>query len=50
MMIMSSFNEEDFIFPGTICAAAASETSQDSAWCIRIDSEEQEALELLTDD
>ena len=28
----------------------ASETSQDSVWFIRIYSEEQEALELLTDD
>ena len=30
-------------------AVAASETSQDSVCFIRIDSEEQEALELLTD-
>ena len=40
---------EDFLFPATICAVAASETSQDSVWFIKIDSEEQEALELLTD-
>ena len=43
------FISEDFLFPGTICAIAASETSQDSVWFIRIDSEKQEALELLTD-
>ena len=40
---------EDFLFPGTICAVVASETSQDSVWFIRIDFEEQDALELLTD-
>ena len=41
---------EDFLFPGTNWAVVASETSQDSVWFIRIYSEEQEALELLTDD
>ena len=41
---------DDFLFPSTICAVAASEISQDSAWFIRIDSEEQEALKLLTGD
>ena len=41
---------EDFLFPSIICAVAASEISQDSAWFIRIDSEEQEALKLLTGD
>ena len=41
---------EDFLFPGTICAVAASETSQGSVWFIRIDSEKHEALELLTGD
>ena len=41
---------EEFLFPGTICTVAASETSQDSVWFIKIDSEEQETLKLLTDD
>ena len=31
---------EDFLFPGTICAVAASETSQDSVWFIRIDTDD----------
>ena len=40
---------EEFLFRGTICAVAASETSQDSTCFIRTDSEGKEALELLTD-
>ena len=42
--------KDDFLFPGTSCVVAASETYQDSVWFIRIDSEKQEALELLTND
>ena len=41
---------KDFLFPGTICAVAASETSQGSVSFIKIDSEEHKALELLTGD
>ena len=40
---------EEFLFRDTTCAVAANETSQDSVLFIRIDSEEEEALELLTD-